>query len=441
MKSAKDIKKYFQNSTLSTNPDKHEAVFEKILSAHGQANKKEPATSRINLGKIIMKSPISKIAIAAIVLIAVITGLTMFDNTSGVVLANVLTQIEKISTYMYQMDMTTQGQTIANMKIDAETHSTILFSHEYGLRMIMDMNELNRGISMRQETYLVLKDKAIIQITPAQKTYMRMEIDDDYVERIKNQSYDPSRIIGQVLACKYNSLGISTLDGTTVEGFQTKDPNYAGGMYSSVDIKLWVDVKTQLPVQMEMDFQIGGQRNTSISAVTHNYQWNIPFVASEFESVIPDDYTSATSGSIKMPANTEETAIEGLRLYADFFGNYPKELNIVSFVSQIAKITDANTPAAKQLQEELKGLSSEERSQRLLETTMTITGAASFYMLLVQDLKDPAYYGDIVTPEDFDQVLLRWKVSDNEYRIIFGSLHAETVTSDVLAELEKNLPQ
>jgi hypothetical protein len=44
-----------------------------------------------------------------------------------------------------------------------------------------------------------------------------------------------------------------------------------------------------------------------------------------------------------------------------------------------------------------------------------------------------------VTPKDTDKVLLRRKLSDKEYRVIFGDLHAETVTPERLAELEKAL--
>ena len=70
---------------------------------------------------------------------------------------------------------------------------------------------------------------------------------------------------------------------------------------------------------------------------------------------------------------------------------------------------------------------------------MSIQGAGMFYMQLVQENKAPAYYGDIITPEDADQVLMRWKVSDTEYRVIYGNLNAETVEAEVLAELESAL--
>jgi hypothetical protein len=70
-----------------------------------------------------------------------------------------------------------------------------------------------------------------------------------------------------------------------------------------------------------------------------------------------------------------------------------------------------------------------------------IRGLARFYNTLQWDNKDPAYYGKTVTPKDADKVLMRWKVSDNEYRVIFGDLHTQTVTAEALANLEKNLPK
>jgi hypothetical protein len=39
--------------------------------------------------------------------------------------------------------------------------------------------------------------------------------------------------------------------------------------------------------------------------------------------------------------------------------------------------------------------------------------------------------------KDTGKVLLRWKVSDKEYRVIFGDLHTETVSPERLAQLEE----
>ena len=64
-----------------------------------------------------------------------------------------------------------------------------------------------------------------------------------------------------------------------------------------------------------------------------------------------------------------------------------------------------------------------------------------FYRLLVQNKKEPAYYGELVWPKDADKVLMRWKTGDNEYRVIYGNLTAETVSVEKLAELESQIEQ
>jgi len=74
-----------------------------------------------------------------------------------------------------------------------------------------------------------------------------------------------------------------------------------------------------------------------------------------------------------------------------------------------------------------------------MQKVVKVQGACMFYAELVREGKDPAYYGDRVTAEDTDAVLMRWRISDDEYRVIFGDLTAENVTAERLAELEKAL--
>ena len=62
-----------------------------------------------------------------------------------------------------------------------------------------------------------------------------------------------------------------------------------------------------------------------------------------------------------------------------------------------------------------------------------------FYAQLIREDKDVAYYGKLVNSEDMDKPLMRWKVSDDEYRVIFGDLSIENVDKAQLAELEADL--
>ncbi len=72
---------------------------------------------------------------------------------------------------------------------------------------------------------------------------------------------------------------------------------------------------------------------------------------------------------------------------------------------------------------------------------MPIQSLALFYARLAQDRKEPMYYGKIVKPSDTALVLMRWKTAENEYRVIYGDLHATTVNATELTRLEAALPR
>jgi hypothetical protein len=238
------------------------------------------------------------------------------------------------------------------------------------------------------------------------------------------------------MSCKYTELGRSVINGIEVDGFETNDPKFMAGMAEKVNIKLWVDAETWLPVRAEMDIRMNEQMQ--MHGVMYDYQWDILVSASEFEPVIPDDFTALPTDGIKMQNMNEETAIEGLKLFAEITGRYPENLNILTIVQDFMKLKDSDTPAAKQLQEELRQLrSDEERAKKTMEMMMPVQSLGMFYMILMQEQKEPAYYGDSVGPEDSDAVLMRWKESEDSYKVIFGDLTISDVTTEELAELEE----
>lgn len=386
-----------------------------------------------------MKSPFAKLAIAAAVVIACLMGLFLWTGTqSSVALADVLTRLQQVNAYMYQMTILTTGPRVGDTPVEHEARATALISQELGMKMTMEMDRRVPGPDgagpMLQETYMLPRQKKAVTLMPGQKKYMQIDLDDAAFEERLKENRDPRTMVRQILDCQYTSLGRSTIDGVEVEGFQTTDPNYLGGMMGEVDVKIWVDLKTQLPVLLEMDMQMGEMRS---HAAIGDFQWDVVVDASEFEPVIPDDYTTLGGGPLQMPAMNEETAIQGLRLFAELGGRYPEKLDMVTLMSvmkDLAKrsVADGHQPERDDMDERIK---------ELTQTLAPVVGIGSFYMSLSQDQKHPAYYGDVVTPQDADQVLMRWQVSETEYRVIFGSLHVETVSAEALAELEKTLPR
>jgi hypothetical protein len=459
MSSTDKLKQIFKQAELGINSGTDKEIFQDVLQAQQETLKQKPAQP-VNIGRIIMKSPITKLATAAIVTFACITGLTIFKGTSNIALGDVLEHIKQVNAVFYQQKMNTVTP-IMGMEMKQDMKSKIWLSQDYGMRMDMEMtiatsfnpSEPNGQVTSTQ-TYLLPKQNQIISIIPSQKQYIRAELDTKQALAARQQGNDPNLMVKQFLDCNYTSLGKSTIDGIEVECFQTTDSNYAGGFYSTVDIKLWVNTKTQLPVKIEENSQLDKQMNTSMHCVTYGFQWDVPVDASTFKPVIPDDYTSATSSSIQMSFD-EDALLKGLKLYNEMFDQYPEKLDLAGLTAplyklmqklpQMAKSNDTNDlpPVFKKMKEEMDGLNQEEQKQKTMDFTMelttSITGLSTFNSQLVQEKKEPVYHGDIVTPQDFDKVLMRWKISENQYRVIFGGLHAETVTSDVLAELEQNL--
>jgi hypothetical protein len=104
MKSVEDIKRFFQKSTLSTNQDRHEAIFEKIKRAQDKSKTTTPASYRLNLRSNIMKSSITKLAAAAAIIIAVMLGINYISGSpdgASVSWADVLENIEAARTLTY----------------------------------------------------------------------------------------------------------------------------------------------------------------------------------------------------------------------------------------------------------------------------------------------------------------------------------------------------
>jgi outer membrane lipoprotein-sorting protein len=292
----------------------------------------------------------------------------------------------------------------------------------------MEMIDPNTGETMTQENYIVPDEKLMVMLMHEKKQFIRTEFSDDLAARMKKQNNDPRELIRQMLGVKYTELGKSEIDGVEVDGFETTDPGISGGTTGDVKVTLWVDSKSWLPVLMEMDMSINEQ--TRSRSTFYDYQWDVPVEKSEFVPVIPDDYEAVFEG-LKFPEMTEEAAIEGLRLVADLVGRYPKQVSIVDLMQEVSPIMFERIK-----KDQPEDMTEIELDTKMMDAILPVYPIGLFYMALVQDQKEPVYYGETVGPDDVEAVLLRWKISDEKYRVIFGDLSALDVTAEKLKELE-----
>ena len=428
MKSTDDIKRFFKNAIVRTRSAPDEAVFENIRTAYKKSIESRSAHSKPTIGRFIMKSPKTKPAIAVII-VTLIGGVIIslwHDAGSGVALAEVLTKIEQITAYMYKMNITKTR--LSQSPTDTKSIGTTLISQDYGMTTTIETIDPNNE-STHQEIFILPQKKTMVIIEHQKKSYQRYKLNDTLTKHFKEEYSDPHTMIKEMLRCEYISLGKSVIDGVNVEGFQTTDPAHSmNKVYGpTADVKVWVDAETRLPVRSEIFIVAEVDGGVREHRVLDNFQWNVPVDASKFEPKIPDDYT--TRGDITIPAYTEETAIKGFTVFADLAGEYPDNLGDKDGKTFMKELEALLGP--------MRDRKPNEKYTKLADITMPIVGLVSFYKKLVQGRKDPAYYGEFVTPKDADLVLMRWKISDNEYRVIFGDLHTETVTGEVLKELEK----
>ena len=201
---------------------------------------------------------------------------------------------------------------------------------------------------------------------------------------------------------------------------------------------LYIDIKTSLPIKIKSITHSEGvvgksDINMNTEIVYSDFEWNVPVEPSDFIPIIPDGYTSAV-----MDIN-EDALIKGLKLHAELLGNYPEDLDIGKQALKMSEIMKSETPAAKKLQEQMKEVNKEpDKLRQLIQEFMepfSVTG--TYYITLIIENKDPAYYGNKVSPGDADHVLMRWKVSNNDYMVIFGDLKIEILTKETLVLLEK----
>ncbi len=431
MKHANDIRRVFQKAELDVAPDADERVFEDVLQARQKVAKHVPAMPD-SIGRVIMKNPFARLAIAATVLVACVIGLSLWRTTgSGIALADVLARIEQVAAYRYQVRSVI---TTATPQTRTDLKNTVLISQEHGIKYTTKRVDPNNNEIDSADTYLLPRLNSMIFVVHEKKMYVPLKFDDGKLHNYKEEYNDPHVIVKQILGCDHTSLGQSVIDGITVEGFQTTDSAYEGGFMGQadfggrpekVDVKLWVDVDTFLPVRVEED--VVAKSGLRMHEVSYDFRWNVAVNADDFEPVKPEGYRSP--GEIAVPASSEDDAIRGLRAFASLAAEYPTSLDAVSLNKRARKLIGLGRDTFQQLADDEK--------TRLKSELMSIMAPAFFY----EKLTEPAYYGQSVTPKDADKVLLRWKVSDNEYRVIFGDLHTQTVTAEVLAHLEKNLPK
>jgi len=289
MKPADDIRQFYKNAAVDTDPQVDERVLKKVVAAHKNVLTGDSIANRPNIWSLIMKNPSAKIAVAAVIIVAVVLGLFEFiggDDGSGVVWAEVARKVQA------------SGSLVVRLR---ETGSVKLGEGDYAIKYFSPLGSRTDAYKDGQ----VVKSgctnaetKTTTVVMHDVKRYYSFQRDEGIEEFLgKDEDWtNPIYLVQQILSVEHTELGEKTVDGILCEGLETSDPAVMGDLVDMADsldvhMTLWVDVQTQYPVRFEgrAVAEAEGEVHNS-DCVMDQFQWDAEIDPSRFELEIPDDY-------------------------------------------------------------------------------------------------------------------------------------------------------
>ena len=408
------------------------SLFAAIESAEIKTQPERPKTGLALIGRFIMNNKIKAFATAGVLIICVLLGVNLINKptTSGVAWGSIVERLEKIDCYTFKKRVTSTP--IHGPVITEE--SDMYCSSQYGY--LMDLNWKEIGLNIK--IYTSFLDNTITMVYPRIKKYYRVIPLKGQITMMQDFLGNPGHILKEAMSFNYEELSSKIIDGKKVEGIEINDPRFMKGEVENCVARLWVDVETNLPVLYETRATVdGGTRQ--LEQVMDGFKWD-PVLD---ENIFKPDLTEYTLvAEVAGPPPSEETAVQMLRSFSELSGgNYPDSLNWMNCDKEIntiyreKKIGEIGLKRAILFWEE-DDFEWEPFAKLKMQVSRT---CHSFYSRLVREGKDVAYHGKTVTAEDTDMPLMRWKISDALYRVIFGDLRIKNVGVEELAELEADL--
>jgi outer membrane lipoprotein-sorting protein len=280
-------------------------------------------------------------------------------------------------------------------------------------------------------TRILLADKSMeLQIDHRAKTFCK-----GYAPRRGDVGLEMIAKLAEFSGQIDRDLGTKEIDGKKCRGFEIDAGKLLGQPRGSAGpgvktAEVWIDSKSSLPVLVQL--KVSNDRIEDNIRI-QDFEWNIDLDPKLFDTTPPKGYADATP---KEPPVEERVRwfTESLRLYVELTGgrDYPP----ASTMPEVEATHKGLFKAFGFKWPPNANASDVKQSEKFRKIDRAIGGLAGIALLVQFQNPDAAYYGKTVTPRDKDRVLLRWKLDDGRYEVIFGDLRAETATAERLRTLE-----
>ncbi len=352
----------------------------------------------VDLWRLIMKNGIAKLAVAAVIGLAVVLGLSLFTSSGGdAAYAQVVGLIHKAHTITFSTVTQTGQPNMPTVRMD------IAFKEPAYMRT----STADGYICVLDATGDVIKG---ISIVPVAKNYVRFEIEN----LPDNPNAGPLVSVEELLALPNEAdeaLGRKEIDGRMLEGYRVHKDD--------ATTTVWIDPVTGQLARAEMEFA----KTPSMNMILTDFQFNAPLDDELFSLEPPAGY-AVVEVAADVSQVTEQDFIEFLRLWSAWTVDHT--FPPVVSGPQIAKIAMQMAQEGKFAAPYAPGYDPEQQKQIMYSGMLFMSKVPTeSYRYAGQNVS----FGDPATP-------IFWYQPEGSatYRVVYADLHV----ADVAPE---NLPQ
>ena len=379
-----NLEKLLKRLADTSRPDVKNRIRENLDRVWNQQTFSQARKADLPLWRIIMNSPRTKFAIAAVLIIAMMLGAIPFvRHTAPPTFAEVISPLMHAETAVLTIVMGPPGK-------GPEIHDMIKGNR---IRRTLD--------GVPNVSIIDLEASKILSLEPNSKVAVYVDLKNlpeikNYMEHLRNLV----TILEQTEGTQIEYLDERDLDGRAAVGYHV---TYPGG-----ELYIWSDPATYVPFQIE---QYEGQ----ITIICKDLQFDVPMDDSLFSMDVPEGYTMQQT-QLDLSSGTEEAFILGLGLWAQYIGDgyYPEDVHVEAFIK--------NAPMMGHKLES-SGLSEQEQ--------MKIGMALARHMLFIRFFRGEGewvYNGKDVHWGDAEIPIFWYKPRGSEtWRVIYGDLRVEDV--------------
>ena len=394
-KDESEFKKIVNRLKIDTepNPEHREDLRREMLSVFNESGQ-QPAT-RITVfqtfRRTIMKSPITKIAAAAVIIIAVLIGLSFFGDSVSITSTAYAEVVERLHNAL-TMTYTSNGTTEIEIAFKKPGHMRTTMPGDY--ITVIDWTQ-GKGLStLPTRKQFIEMEMSNLPNDPAQQQF-------NVIEKLRTL---PERADEE--------LGTREIDGRVVQGFRVTEEDVIN--------TVWIDPQTHDLVRVETEFI----NAPGMNVVMTDFQFDVELDDSLFSLTPPDGYTRVEVQA-DVSGVTEQDLIEYLRAWSSWTkdNTFPPTLNPM----ELQKVS----MEMEQRGEFGKGETTEQQRKR---DAMTMYRGIMFLTKLPSG-SNWRYAGEDVKFGQADKAVFWYRPEGSEtYRVIYGDLSVKDVAPE-------NLPQ